>query len=114
MDPYNGKTFAVTESHIKLLKEMYVSWDGGEFGAPSIDCKRPYGNSYVYGDIGEILGIKPDDNDEFSDEQQAEMDEIHQQMQTVLQILVSNANLGVQPGVYERENAYSKDWKRKS
>ena len=29
-----------------------------EFGSIGLDCKRPFGNSYVEGDILEILGIE--------------------------------------------------------
>ena len=50
------KLFELTEEHIKLLRQMCVSWDDCEFGAPAIDCKRPYGNSDVYSDIAKILG----------------------------------------------------------
>lgn len=53
--------FTVTDEHIKLLRRAYVSWDDCEFGAPAIDCKRPYGNSDVVSDIAEILGIIDDE-----------------------------------------------------
>jgi hypothetical protein len=49
--------FTVTDDHLRLLRRAYVHWNQGEFGAPSIDSKRPYGNSNVFGDIAEILGI---------------------------------------------------------
>lgn len=49
--------FTVTDEHLRLLRRAYVSWDEIEFGAPGIDPKRPYGNSDVYGDIAEILGL---------------------------------------------------------
>lgn len=49
--------FVVTKEHIKLLQSAVVRWEDCEFGAPSIDCKRPYGNSSVYQDIAEVLGI---------------------------------------------------------
>jgi hypothetical protein len=110
MADFFGKEFVVTDQHIKLLKEMNVSWWDCEFGAPAIDCKRPYGNSDVYRDIAEILDIKPDENDEFSEDQQFDMDEIHEDMQVVLQILVVNADKGIKPGTYTRANAYDTEW----
>lgn len=55
--------FTVTSEHLKLLRRANITWDSREFSAPAIDCKRPYGNSSVYSDIAEILGIKPS-NDE--------------------------------------------------
>lgn len=47
--------FTVTDQHLALLRVAYVSWDDCEFGAPAIDCKRPYGNSLVERDIATIL-----------------------------------------------------------
>ena len=47
--------FEVTENHLKLLRMMYVEWNDGEFGAPTISCKRPFGNSDVIQDVAEIL-----------------------------------------------------------
>ena len=41
----NATRFTVTDEHLRLLRRAYVSWDETEFGAPEIDCKRPYGNS---------------------------------------------------------------------
>jgi hypothetical protein len=51
------KEFTVTDEHLRLLRHAYVFWDEAEFGAPSIDPKRPYGNSNVYADIAEILDV---------------------------------------------------------
>lgn len=99
------QTFEITENHLKLLKHMCVEWNDMEFGAPSIDPKRPYGNSDVYEDISSILGLPtPDyDNDEdFTDEQVEYMDKIHEEMETVLQI---GLKLGYfKQGIYMAEN----------
>lgn len=48
------ETFEIKNEHLELLKRAFVSWDSCEYGAPAINCKRPYGNSYVEGDIGWI------------------------------------------------------------
>jgi hypothetical protein len=53
----NTQRFTVTDEHLQLLRSAYVWWDDLEFGAPGINPKRPYGNSNVYGDIAQILGI---------------------------------------------------------
>ena len=55
------KEFEVTDTHLLLLRRMYVSWDDCEFGAPEINPKRPYGNSDVVGDIAVML--KPEIED---------------------------------------------------
>jgi hypothetical protein len=52
-----SKRFTVTDEHLRLLRRARVSWDETEFGAPGISPKRPYGNSAVYRDMAEILGL---------------------------------------------------------
>jgi hypothetical protein len=65
---YRVREFTVTEEHLRLLRHAHVFWDEAEFGAPSIDPKRPYGNSSVYRDIAEILDVP---GSEWSDEEPA-------------------------------------------
>lgn len=50
--------FHLEPEHLKLLQRFCVGWQDAEFGAPEIDPKRPYGNSDVYQDMLEILGLK--------------------------------------------------------
>lgn len=101
--------FWVTTDHILLLQRMNIGFiDYIEFGAPAVDPKRPYGSSDVYCDIAEILGILPDDGEEFSGNQRGRMDEIHNEMKTVLQILVKN--LSIEEGKYECRK-YIEDWR---
>jgi hypothetical protein len=54
---HQAREFTVTGEHLRLLRRAHVFWDEAEFGAPSIDPKRPYGNSNVYRDIAEILEV---------------------------------------------------------
>lgn len=54
---YRVKEFTVTDEHLRLLRNAHVFWEEAEFGAPSINPKRPYGNSNVYRDIAEILDV---------------------------------------------------------
>jgi hypothetical protein len=100
--------FEIKRNHIKLLKELYVDWTDTEFGAPSIDPKRPFGNSYVFGDIGRILGIEPDENGGYSDDVETRMMEIYRDLQFVLQIAISTGSFKV--GKY-RAKLYTNDWK---
>lgn len=101
--------FYVTEDKLKLLSKMHIGWNDCEFGAPAVDCKRPYGNSSVYSDIAAILHIEPALDDEFSQEQTDDMYAIHQSMQTVLQILAFNRSIEI--GAYKAEK-YSNEWHR--
>jgi hypothetical protein len=104
----NKTKFEVTENHIKLLKSAYTSWESCEFGAPSIDYKRPYGNSDVYSDIAEILGIMRDDpEDGWTDEQINLMDKVHSETETALQIFLVTGFM--KDGMYEAEK-YHKNW----
>jgi hypothetical protein len=44
-----------TADHITLIRNAYWRWEDCEHGAPAIDCKRPFGNSDVAGDLAELL-----------------------------------------------------------
>lgn len=105
------QTFTVTADHIKLIQRMYVSWFDAETGAPTIDPKRPYGNSDVAGDVAEILSWPAlDDEGDEADPRYLEAMEIHRQMQTVLQIVL--CTLSFKPGTYKRMTSYDeRSWR---
>lgn len=105
-----GLTFTVTDDHLRLLKRVYIGWEHCEYGAPAIDCKRPYGNSDVAQDICEILGWEFDEDDGPTREQEDAARAIHKEMQVVLQILC--AHLAIQPGIYTRSAMWRVDWER--
>jgi hypothetical protein len=97
--------FEVTEEHVTLLRHAYVGWEGCEFGAPAINCKRPYGNSDVITDIAKLL------HPEFSEMREgAQMDwlednavrlrAVHETTQTALQIFLVTGHM--KPGRYIR------------
>lgn len=107
------KTFLVTEDHLKLLPHLWFNYnDYTEFGAPEVDPKRPYGNSDVYDDIAEILGIEGEldswDEVSFTDGQRQYMLQVHKEITTVLNIMVRNG--GVEVAEYTA-SAYGQDWK---
>ena len=109
----NREYFTVTKDHLKLLRKAYVSWDSCEFGAPAIDCKRPYGNSDVFQDIAKILGINPiEDIDEelYTNTQEDYMRRIHKETETVLQIILRTGLF--EAGVYSAESPYHSDWEK--
>jgi hypothetical protein len=108
------RRFTVTEEHLRLLRRAYVTWTNAEFGAPEIDCKRPYGNSDVYTDIAEILGIP---EVEWSDEDMGVLPEaewrflrLHVETGVVLQIALATGEF--RPGNYVRDGRWSGTWKR--
>lgn len=100
--------FVVREGHLRLLRRAYVRWEDCEYGAPAIDCKRPYGNSDVTADICQIQGWDfGDDGPTREYEEDARL--LHEGTETVLQILLHD--LTISPGTYEREK-YAAEWKR--
>jgi len=103
------QTFTLTEQHIKLLQNTYVTWYNVETGAPAIDPKRPYGNSYVAGDIAEILDVKLPE-DEYYSEEAKELHDIHRETETALQIILQLKTF--EPGVFEKTCPYTNEWKR--
>lgn len=115
VDMWRTMEFTITEEHLKLSRRMYVSWFDCEFGAPCIDPKRPYGNSYVEGDMLEILGIKdPRDPNEYEDlpeDLEQRLNDIHKEMQLVLQIWLSAGV--IQAGTFIRDSQYSNGWRLK-
>lgn len=74
-------------------------------GFPTVDPKRPFGNSDVYRDMAEILDHENIEDGEISPERQESYDELLSEMKTVLEILISNLSLF--PGEYSQEYSYS-------
>ena len=108
------KHFTMNEDHLKLLRRAYVSWEDCEFGAPSIDCKRPYGNSAVLIDIAEILGMDgnkrhEDDEPHYTEADTQYMNAIHIETETALQIVLATGLFQV--GTYEADE-YSINWRK--
>jgi hypothetical protein len=104
------ESFIVTQYHINLLRRMHIDWCYDEFGSPAVDPKRPFGNSDVYQDMLEILGLhQPDEWTDIAPEQADYLNSIYAQTAVALQILVSTGN--VEPGEYTREK-YSSNWVR--
>ena len=102
--------FTVTDQHLKLLRRMCVGWQDCETGAPEIDPKRPYGNSDVFDDVVEILGVKPNysKHGEILDGLEEKMMKLHRETETALQIVLSTG--AFKAGTYEC-GEYEYDWK---
>jgi hypothetical protein len=67
--------FRMTKDHLTLLSHLYWEWNDCETGAPSVNPKRPYGNSNVAGDVCELLGWKPEGSDWGPDEWSPEQED---------------------------------------
>jgi hypothetical protein len=103
------KIFELKDVHIKLLSKAHVDWNNCEFGAPTIDPKRPYGSSFVWPDLAESLGLRPDYDGDWSGENFSAMMEIHKETQIALQIFLKTGKM--ETGVYEADE-YSYNWKK--
>jgi hypothetical protein len=109
------REFTVRPEHLTLLRHAYVSWDYAEFGAPSINAKRPYGNSYVVRDLARILE-EPDEVWEegvkvgFVVEEAAQrLVRLHGETVFALQIVLATGEF--RPGRYRRSRYPAIDWR---
>jgi hypothetical protein len=104
--------FTVTPEHVALLRAAYVGWDSCEFGAPAIDCKRPYGNSDVLRDMAGILNVpqvETEDGSVWSKAEAERMRCVHAETRTALQIFLRTGTM--EPGTYKAP-FYTQDWQR--
>lgn len=101
--------FTVTEEHVKLLRAANVGWGHCEFGAPVIDCERPYGNSDVLEDIFRILAMPGRGAFDCSEAEIDRMHLLHLETETALQIFLCTGTM--EPGTYETPRYYRR-WKR--
>lgn len=89
--------FTITDEHLSLLRAMEWRWDDCEFGAPAVDCKRPFGSSSgQHGDMARAVGWHYDADD---DEQYDELCRLYRETLTVLMIGFSCGSF--EPGEYE-------------
>jgi hypothetical protein len=108
--------FTVTDDHLRLLRHAHITWDDAEYGAPEIDPKRPYGNSYVARDIGSILGAPPGDWEDGEvggfvlDEVEQRYARLHAEAAVALQIALNTG--AFEAGRYTRADGYAV-WRRR-
>jgi hypothetical protein len=109
------REFTVTDEHLRLLRHAYVFWEEGEFGAPSIDSKRPYGNSNVYGDIAEILDVPETEwtDEELNPSLDAEWRFLRLHVETAVALQIALATSEFRTGRYVRGDEWrSGRWRR--
>jgi hypothetical protein len=108
---FGALRFFITDAHIKLMRKFVIDWQECEYGAPEINPKRPYGNSWVEGDIAKILNIEPEAEEEgekvFSKAQNTDMYRLHLETKTALEIALQTGQLNA--GEYARKSKWD-DW----
>ena len=91
----------VTEDHVKLVNNLKFDINATEFGAPTVDPKRPFGNSDVYADMERILkGRKVSSDFDVGERRKRQLDKLYVQLKDCLQILCDT--LSLKPVTYER------------
>lgn len=101
----------VTENHLKLLRRMYVVWNGAETGAPSIDPKRPYGSTDVAGSVAVVIGDLWDEDEATAEDLAERYLGLHGDMDVVLQVVLCTG--AFEPGEYEMQRPYDvRSWKK--
>lgn len=97
------ETFEIKPEHLTLLKRANVDWHDCEWGAPRIDCKRPYGNSSIFEDMAKLLGVESLRSDEFviTEADESRLWKLHKETEAALQICLVTQSFT--PGVYYRE-----------
>lgn len=119
---YEFKRFVINEDHLKLLKELAIGWNHMEFGSPTVDPKKPFGNSDVFQDMVKVLGwekkIQIDwclpknfdlDEDELPEEIEEVLFDLYRELDVVLEICLRTQSF--KPGVYESD-MYGSNWKK--
>jgi hypothetical protein len=111
------REFTVTDEHLWLLRHAHVSWNPSEHGSPEIDCKRPYGESYVARSVAEILGAPQEvwvDGERGGlvvDEAVERLHQLHVETTVALQIALGTGEF--RAGRYRRRGEYQPyDWVR--
>lgn len=100
--------FRLTETHIRLLRSMYVGWQDCETGAPEIDPKRPYGNSDVASDVHKI--ITGERKHELTEMRRDDYLTLHRETAAALQIVLSVGEFT--PGIYETVHEFNRqEWR---
>lgn len=110
------RKFTLTANHVALLRRAYVSWCPIEYGAPTIEPKRPFGSSgsaNIERDICATLGweMAGDDGDGpcYSSKQREAARTTYQELETALQVVLCTGSFT--PGTYRESRQYdSRSW----
>ena len=98
----NAAEFTLTRAHVELIQRLNLKIFRDEtydnFLVPGIDDKRPFGNSFMLGDILNVMGEKPDADGNFSEEQKTAAYLLLAELPAAYQAMMENATFF--PGTY--------------
>ena len=108
------KRFTLTNNHVALLQRMCVEWQNEPYeGAPAINIKRPYGNSRVWQDVAEVIGLQPTEDDDGEEHWPKGTRErciaLHRETETALQVCLAAQSF--EPGEYDSDD-WRRNWRR--
>ncbi len=110
--------FTVTAEHIKLMRALHFYYETDcEYGGPSVDMKRPFGNSgrhQIVMDMAEALGIPQSQifdagKDELIEAEAKRIEQIYKELPKAIECVFQDGSL--LPGSFEAP-AYTNKWKR--
>jgi len=97
-----GELFTIKREHMMLLHRLYWVRNDDEYGAPTVDPKKPYGNSRVIQDIIRIVEDKadvcPNCGEVITKLDEQKYADLHEDLLIVLEILAQNAGQGIEVG----------------
>lgn len=107
------RRLTVAQHHLAIIQRLNWTWSGGDYGAVGVDVKRPLGNSDLFDDVGDVLGLSPG-VDQWGDPHWSEFER-----QTIaaafaeacVAVEILSERLSLEPGQYIKRG-YSAKWEK--
>ncbi|MBX9685909.1 MAG: tetratricopeptide repeat protein, partial [Candidatus Obscuribacterales bacterium] len=96
-----------TSEHLKLIRNLRITWVNCEAGAPMIDVERRYGSKRIYDDMARILDMK--NPGKLSAEQVTKLDALDDALSSDLCALFLQY-ASIRPGKYKINNTMRSDF----
>jgi len=104
--------FELKQYHVDLLTNANIDYVSGcEWGWLGLDCKRPFGNGDMTGDMAKIMGIEQIETDEGPQWPKGTHEKMvkifEEELPIALEVILESKSF--EPGVYEKEE-YMGTW----
>lgn len=103
LDPTYVETNKIEDYHIRLLNRLYIDWSETQ-NEIYTGNKRPFGNSYMQGDIYEEMRLAVDADDEYEDEDGELIERMDEDEAEAIAQRVYNEVLDLALHVFKNEN----------
>lgn len=112
LEQFGAVYFEVTERHLEAISRLSIyripAFYYQDIHVPCVQRMRPFGNSGIYDDLAEILGIKLDHEDEIPPETIKRLINFADEVVTALQ--VCTRTLSFKPGRYKAVSVLRDYW----